>query len=418
LQANKTSSPIHHPRTVDEDDLIAYQESEQSTCKTAIASLQRMPHSAVSYAQALIRRPSITPLDEGCQELIQEWLKPMGFQRTQVNQGGVRNSLYQRTGERSGTLAFAGHTDVVPTGPLEDWLYDPFAAELDTHGILHGRGTQDMKGAIACFIAAIEISLEQGKPLPNLQLLITSDEEGESIDGTIRLMEYLQAQQCLPDIALVGEPSSLHQVGDIIRRGRRGVVQANITFKGKQGHSAYPKDADNAIHHAMPALDRIANIDWGEPCAGFPATSCQITNIQAGTGASNVIPGQCQALIDIRYNPNNDYDEICAQLHRACEAHAITADIQHTANAFVTPDGPALDAICHSITQITGLQAIKDTGGGTSDARFLALAKIPVIELGLTNSSIHQVNEQVAVHELATLTKIYTHFIQEQPTWL
>jgi succinyl-diaminopimelate desuccinylase len=264
-----------------------------------------------------------------------------------------------------------------------------------------------MKGGIACWMAAVMQLCTTFEPLPTIQLLITSDEEGESVDGTIRLVEYLQAENKLPDAVIVGEPSCSKQVGDTIRRGRRGVVQVRMTFHGKQGHSAYPDDADNAIHQAVAPLASIASIDWGEAKDGFPATSCQITNLNAGTGASNVIPGSAEAFLDIRYNPSNTFDDIKALIEQTCKGVDVNLDFDHVATAFSTPDGKFLDTVCDAIQSVTGIKTVRDTGGGTSDGRFLAAAGVPVAELGLTNDTIHQVNERVATHELDTLTDIY-----------
>ncbi|MDX8403435.1 MAG: succinyl-diaminopimelate desuccinylase [Mariprofundaceae bacterium] len=365
-------------------------------------------------AAKLICKESVTPEDGGCQNYIESLLAPLGFVRTEVNIGGITNSIYTRKGELLGTLAFAGHTDVVPTGPIEDWPHPPFKGVIEDNPngkILHGRGAQDMKGAIACWVTAISKLSSECTPLPTLQLLITSDEEGDSIDGTIRMVEKMQADGTLPDAVMVGEPSSSSNVGDVIRRGRRGVVQIAAAFEGKQGHSAYPDDAVNAVHMAAPVLEKITQIDWGETTTGFPATTCQITNVQAGTGATNVIPGTCFVSIDIRYNPGIDFEGIEQRIFRVCEDAEVVLDVQHQAEAFSTPDCPFLDQVCASIKQITGIETIRDTGGGTSDGRFLAAADIPVVELGLTNSTIHQVCECVAVHELETLTAIYYDII-------
>jgi len=366
---------------------------------------------ALNIAIKLMRRESPTPEDAGCQNYIKSLLAPLGFVHTSVDTAGITNSIYTRVGELKGTLAFAGHTDVVPTGPVEAWTHPPFEAIVD-NGILHGRGAQDMKGGIACWMSAVAQLCAQQTPLPTLQLLITSDEEGDSVDGTIRIVEHMQANNTLPDAVIVGEPSSAEKVGDTIRRGRRGVVQARITFHGKQGHSAYPQDADNAIHRAAPALDNISNIDWGQVADGFPATSCQITNFNSGTGASNVIPGTAEAFLDIRYNPGNNFEQIKSLVETACESCDTTADFDHVATAFSTPDGIFLDTVCASIERITNITTLRDTGGGTSDGRFIAAAGVPVAELGLTNSTIHQVNECVATHELDTLTAIYSDIIE------
>jgi succinyl-diaminopimelate desuccinylase len=365
---------------------------------------------ALPHAIELIRRTSVTPEDGGCQDYLESVLSPMGFRRTRVDAGTVTNSFFVRPGSKPGCLAFAGHTDVVPTGPLDAWPHPPFSAAIQA-GMLHGRGAQDMKGSIACWLTATEELLARKESLPTMQLLITSDEEGESIDGTIRIVEHLQAAGQLPDAAIVGEPSSFSKVGDTIRRGRRGVVQGSIEFIGKQGHSAYPDDADNAIHLALEPLARIAKIDWGQPAAGFPPTSCQITNIEGGTSAINVIPGRCRVTLDIRYNPGIDYRGICERIASACKGVETFIDLQHQANAFSTADGPLLDHVCDSIHRITGIQARRDTGGGTSDGRFLAAVGVPVVELGLTNDTIHQIGERVRIDELDTLTRIYTDII-------
>lgn len=367
---------------------------------------------AMTHAVALIRRESVTPEDGGCQDYLESVLAPLGFVRTRVDAGVVTNSVYIRPGERAGMLAFAGHTDVVPPGPLEKWPYPPFSATLD-EGTLHGRGAQDMKAAIACWVVAIESLLKSGVALPGMQLLITSDEEGESVDGTIRMVEHLQRQQALPDGVVVGEPSSLHRVGDTIRRGRRGVAHVSMHVQGKQGHSAYPQDADNAAHRAIPALRRILDIDWGTPAAGFPPTSCQITSLRAGEGATNVIPGVCTVFADIRYNPGIDFETIRLRIMDACsDDETIRVDIHHEANAFSTPDGPLLDLVSGSIKRIAGIDTNRDTGGGTSDGRFLAAAGVPVVELGLTNDTIHQIGERVRLDELNVLTRIYTDIIE------
>ncbi|HCS13873.1 MAG: succinyl-diaminopimelate desuccinylase [Zetaproteobacteria bacterium CG06_land_8_20_14_3_00_59_53] len=366
---------------------------------------------ALTHAIELIHRPSPTPGDGECQDYIEALLAPLGFTRTRVDAGGVTNSLYSRPGERPGVLAYAGHTDVVPTGPAERWPHPPFAAVVED-GMLHGRGAQDMKGGIACWLAALEDCCARGIPLPGLQLLITSDEEGDSVDGTIRLVEYITQQGLIPDAAVVGEPSSSKLVGDTIRRGRRGVVHVYVQVEGKQGHSAYPQDADNAIHHAVEALHRILHIDWGTPAADFPPTTCQFTNLAGGEGASNVIPGRASAFADIRYNPGLDFAAIKQRIEGACSiSGAVRLDIRHEAAAFYTPDCALLDLVERSIKRVNGVQTLRDTGGGTSDGRFIAAAGIPVVELGLTNDTIHQIGERVAVSELDELTRIYTEII-------
>ncbi len=365
---------------------------------------------ALTHAKALIRRPSVTPDDGGCQEYIASVLEPLGFDRTRVDRGEVRNSIFERRGQLPSILAYAGHTDVVPTGPLEGWTHPPFAAMVED-GVLHGRGAQDMKAGIACWLAAVEHAVSASAALSTLQLLITSDEEGESIDGTVRMVEFMREKGRLPHAAVVGEPSSTTRVGDTVRRGRRGVVHAHLTFKGKQGHSAYPQDAENAIHRAVPALLKLLSVDWGQPAQGFPPTSCQLTAIQGGEGASNVIPGRCTAFADIRYNPALDFATIRAHIEAACDGEEVELDIRHEAETYYTPDGPFLTLIRDCIHRITGMDTRFDTGGGTSDGRFLAAAGVPVVELGLTHDTIHQIGERVQLHELDTLTRIYADLI-------
>ncbi len=365
---------------------------------------------ALLHAIELIQRRSTTPDDSGCQDYLESLLEPLGFTRTHIDTGGITNSIYERYGEKTGCLAFVGHTDVVPSGPVEQWPHPPFGAVVK-NDILYGRGAQDMKGGIACWLAALERLLAKNVLLPSIQLLITSDEEGESVNGTIRMVETLQANDALPAAAIVGEPSSANRVGDVIRRGRRGVVQVAAVFEGKQGHSAYPHDAVNAIHLAVPVLDRITHIDWGKATPGFPPTTCQITNIRAGTGAANVIPGACSVALDIRYNPGIDFDCIRQCLVEACADVNVMLNIQHQAEVFSTPDGAFLDLVELSVQRVTGIMTRRDTGGGTSDGRFLAAAGVPVAELGLTNSTIHQIGECVTVGELNTLTDIYTDII-------
>ena len=269
-----------------------------------------------------------------------------------------------------------------------------------------------MKSAIACWVAAAESQIASDAFLPRLQLLITSDEEGESVDGTVRIIEHLQAGHALPDATIVGEPSCCEKVGDSARRGRRGIALVTIEFHGKQGHSAYADNTANAIHLAAPVLTKIAAIDWGKPADGFPPTTCQITNLHAGTGATNVIPGSCNAVVDVRFNPANGFNDIRQRINQACAGSKLDIHFHNQGDVFSTPDGPLLDLVSDSIRRITGLETLMNTGGGTSDGRFLAAAGVPVVEIGLTNSTIHQVNERVAVHELDTLTKIYADIIE------
>jgi len=368
---------------------------------------------AIELAQALIQRPSITPEDAGCQDLLEEVLTPLGFTRIRVDRGKVTNSIFYRPGERKAKLAFAGHTDVVPPGPEFRWRHPPFSAAIED-GFLFGRGAQDMKSSIACFVAAASTLIEQRRPLPELLLLITSDEEGESIHGTACIVEHLAQHRALwPDAVLVGEPSSLQRLGDTIRRGRRGVVQAFVTVHGKQGHSAYPDQADNAAHRLIRSLARVLAIDWGAPAEGFPPTSCEITNLSAGCGAVNVIPGTAEATIDVRYNPALSGQAVEEKLRKALQDERTSVNIQHQAEAFaVDASHPFLQLVADAVRKQLGITPRFDTGGGTSDARFFAARGIPVCELGPTNDTIHQASERIAITEIEKLTKIYQTIIE------
>ncbi|MDX8394624.1 MAG: succinyl-diaminopimelate desuccinylase [Mariprofundales bacterium] len=365
-----------------------------------------------TYARELIQRVSITPNDAGCQDWLENILAPVGFIRTRIDAGGVINSIFSRQGEQSATLAFAGHTDVVPAGLESKWLYPPFSAVIKD-SIIHGRGTQDMKGGLVCWLDAVLTMIAQGVALPNLQFLITSDEEGPSTHGTILLMAYLQKHNILPDAAIVGEPSCALKVGDTIRRGRRGVFQAELVFQGQQRHSAYPDLGHNAIHKALPVLQALYAIKWGHEYLGFPLTTCQMTNIKAGTGAINVAPGTCIVTLDIRYNPSLTAEQISDIITKTCAGADVEIDLRPQANTFCTPDGDFLDMVCRSISDIVGYEVIRDTCGGTSDARFLAAANVPVVELGLRNNTIHQINECSSLDDMLILSHIYQRIIKQ-----
>ncbi len=363
-------------------------------------------------ARALIARPSITPEDAGCQDLLEEALAPLGFQRLRADQGGVTNSLFVRKGEREGSLCFAGHTDVVPPGPEAQWPKPPFSAAVED-GVLWGRGAQDMKSSIACFVAAVARLIRAREALPTLMLAITSDEEGESIHGTAEIVRLMQQEGLVPDAVLVGEPSSKHTPGDVIRRGRRGVVQVHLLARGKQGHSAYPHEADNAAERLVRALARVLAIDWGEPAPGFPPTTAALTNLQAGCGAVNVIPGEARATLDIRYNPALSFATIQQALLAALDDEKIEARMEHHAEAFATPENhPFVRLVAESVQAVAGIAPRLDTGGGTSDARFFAAIGVPVCELGPTNDTIHQIGERIALAELEQLASIYEEIVR------
>ncbi len=357
----------------------------------------------------LMRRRSVTPTDAGCQQVMAERLRQAGFTVTALPRGEVTN-FWAQHGSQGPLLAFAGHTDVVPTGPEADWLSPPFEPTLTEDGWLRGRGAADMKASLAAMVVACEEFVEAHPDHPGrIGLLITSDEEGPAIDGTVRVVEYLQNKGMELTWCLVGEPSSSNVLGDTVKNGRRGSLGAVLTIRGLQGHIAYPHLADNPIHRALPALTELTSQHWDSGNAYFPATSLQISNINGGTGATNVIPG----LLSLQFNFRFSTEVTPEQLQQRCEAildrhgldYAIEWDL--SGKPFLTPPGDLVDAALESIRDITGVEGQLSTTGGTSDGRFIAPMGCQVVELGPVNASIHQVNERVLASDLPRLTAIY-----------
>ena len=357
---------------------------------------------------ALIARPSVTPNDQGCQQLLAERLEQAGFVVEHLRFDDVDN-LWARRGTAEPLFAFAGHTDVVPAGPLADWDSDPFDPVI-RDGKLFGRGAADMKGSIAAMLTACErFVAAHDKHAGSMAFLITSDEEGPSINGTIKVVEQLQARNEKIKWCLVGEPSSKDQTGDTIKNGRRGSLCGVLTVRGRQGHVAYPQLADNPIHRVTPALHELANIEWDAGNEFFPPTTFQISNINAGSGAENVIPGSVEVLFNLRFSTESTAESLKSRVTAVMDSHALDFDIQWrlSGQPFLTPAGELVDAARHAIRTTMGINTVLSTSGGTSDGRFIAPTGAQVVELGPVNATIHQTNECVNIAELDKLSDIY-----------
>lgn len=367
----------------------------------------------LELATALIARASVTPEDAGCQQMLIERLQAIGFDCETLVFGEVTN-LWARRGGEAPLLAFAGHTDVVPTGPRERWQSDPFVPEIRA-GLLYGRGAADMKSSIAAMVTACERFVaahpDHGG---SIALLITSDEEGVAVDGTARVIDALEARGEKIDWVLVGEPSSTARVGDVIKNGRRGSIGARLVIHGIQGHVAYPHKVDNPIHRAMPALHDLARHQWDQGNEFFPPTSLQISNINAGTGAHNVVPGHAEVLFNLRYSTEIDDAHIIATTRAILDKHELDYDIEWKISGypFLTPEGELVEAARQAIKKFTGLVTELATTGGTSDGRFIAPTGAQVLELGPVNESIHKIDEHVDVAELDTLSDIYQGILE------
>ena len=361
----------------------------------------------------LLRQPSVTPVDHTCQSIMADRLANIGFNIESMRFEDVDN-LWARRGTTSPVFCFAGHTDVVPTGSLDAWNSDPFLPEI-REGKLYGRGSADMKTALAAMVIASERFVAQH---PNhkgsIAFLITSDEEGPSINGTVKVVETLEARQEKITWCLVGEPSSTQRLGDIVKNGRRGSLNAHLTVKGKQGHVAYPHLALNPIHHASKAIAELCDTVWDHGNEYFPATSFQISNIQAGTGATNVVPGTMDLLFNFRYSTEVTADELKIRTLEILDRHAIDYDISWTLSGlpFLTPVGELITAARTAILEVTGVETELSTSGGTSDGRFIAPTGAQVLELGVLNATIHQINEHVNVADLEPLAEIYEKILE------
>ncbi|WP_437883177.1 succinyl-diaminopimelate desuccinylase [Pseudomonas sp. LRF_L74] len=357
----------------------------------------------------LIRRPSVTPEDADCQTLMCERLAAAGFTIERMRIGEVDNFWAVRGGEGP-VLCFAGHTDVVPTGPLQAWQHAPFDAQVDEDGMLCGRGAADMKGSLASMIIAVErFVAEHPNHKGRIAFLITSDEEGPAQHGTKAVVERLRERNERLDWCIVGEPSSTTLLGDVVKNGRRGSLGATLSVYGKQGHVAYPHLAQNPIHLAAPALAELAGEHWDHGNDYFPPTSFQISNLNAGTGASNVIPGELKALINFRFSTESSVDSLESRTKAILDKHGLDYHLEWALSGlpFLTQPGELLDAVAASIRETTGRETTPSTSGGTSDGRFIATLGTQVVELGPVNATIHQINERVLASDLDLLADIY-----------
>jgi succinyl-diaminopimelate desuccinylase len=362
----------------------------------------------LSLARDLIALRSITPDDAGCQALLADRLKPLGFNCETLVVNGVTN-LWARRGTTRPLVCFAGHTDVVPTGPVAEWHSDPFSPTL-RDGYLYGRGAADMKGSIAAFVTAIEGFLaEHPGAQGSIALLITSDEEGPSIDGTARVVERLAASGEIIDYCVVGEPSSVEKLGDMIKNGRRGTLSGTLTVNGVQGHIAYPHLARNPIHLAAPVLAELAAMAWDAGNEYFPPTTWQCSNIHAGTGANNVIPGKLEVQFNFRYSTASTRESLQQRFESVLRGHGLDYMLAWTGwgKPFLTPRGRLAEVASSAIQEVTGRSPELSCTGGTSDGRFIADVCNQVIELGPVNATIHKLNERVLVADLEPLAAIY-----------
>jgi len=368
----------------------------------------------LELACELIKRRSVTPADEGCQQLMIERLEAIGFCVVRLPFGDVDNFWAVR-GEGGPTLCFAGHTDVVPTGPEGDWQYPPFSPCIQD-GVLYGRGAADMKGSLAAMITAVEHFVAAQPDHPGqIAFLITSDEEGIAVNGTVKVVQWLLDHHKIPDWCLVGEPSSTKCVGDVIKNGRRGSLGAELVVRGIQGHVAYPQLADNPIHKVAPALADLAAECWDNGNDFFPATSFQVSNIHAGTGATNVIPGTVQVLFNFRFSTEVTVEQLKSRTETILKQHRLDYELQWhlSGQPFLTEQGPLVEAAVSSIREITGIETQLSTAGGTSDGRFIAPHGCQVVELGPVNATIHKVNESASVEDIDALEKIYRRILEK-----
>ena len=368
----------------------------------------------IKLAQDLIQQASVTPEDGDCQTILSKRLDALGFGSETLVFEDVTN-LWARRGTEGPLLTFAGHTDVVPTGPVEEWDHPPFSARIEDD-TLYGRGAADMKGSIAAFITACERFVSRHPDHKgSIALLITSDEEGPAKNGTVKVIETLEQRNEKIDWCLVGEPSSTNTLGDVIKNGRRGSLNGNLTIKGKQGHVAYPHLALNPIHQACDALAELTKQEWDQGNDFFPATTFQITNMHSGTGATNVIPGKTNALINFRFSTEVTAEELITRAEAIFDRHKLDYNIEWNLSGlpFLTEAGPLVEAAKYAIAEHTGTITELSTSGGTSDGRFIAPTGAQVLELGPLNATIHQVNEHVSIKDLNALSKIYETILEQ-----
>jgi succinyl-diaminopimelate desuccinylase len=370
--------------------------------------------STLELSQALISKPSISPDDGGCQLLLSERLESMGFIVEHLPFGDVSN-FWARKGEDAPLVCFAGHTDVVPPGEKSQWHSDPFTPEV-RDGRLYGRGAADMKSSLAAMITASERYLENNTKFSgSIAFLVTSDEESLALDGTRRVMEVLQDREEHIDYCIVGEPSSSEKLGDIIRNGRRGSLNGILTVHGTEGHVAYPELANNPVHRFLPALSALSEVTWDQGNDYFPPTTFQISNIHAGDGTNNVVPGEMNALFNFRFSSEVTAEQLMDKTASIFDAHYndYTLEWQLSGNPFITAAGVLTNAVTAAIKEVTGTDTQLSTGGGTSDGRFIAPSGAEVVEIGPCNKTIHKINEEVLVEDLEKLSSIYESILQK-----
>ncbi|HID45970.1 MAG TPA: succinyl-diaminopimelate desuccinylase [Chromatiaceae bacterium] len=367
----------------------------------------------LELAKDLISRPSVTPEDEGCQELMMERLGALNFELEPLNFGDTKN-FWARRGKQSPLFCFAGHTDVVPPGSPDAWQSPPFQPEI-RDGLLYGRGAADMKGSLAAMITATEAFVEKHpQHKGSIAYLITSDEEGPATNGTVKVIENLENRDEKIDWCLVGEPSSTHRLADVVKNGRRGSHGCRLVVKGVQGHVAYPHLARNPVHEALPALTELAATEWDEGNDFFPPTTFQISNIHAGTGATNVIPGSLEVIFNFRFSTETTHKQLEQRVEEILDRHSLDYAIEWALSGppFLTAEGALLDAARQAVRDVMGYDTELSTSGGTSDGRFIAPTGAQVLEMGPLNATIHKVNECVAVDDLDKLSTIYFRLLE------
>ena len=376
-----------------------------------------MSDTTLELAKKIIACPSVTPEDAGCVDILVERLKPLGFSIEFINRNGVTN-LWARRGTSAPLFVFAGHTDVVPTGPLDQWTSPPFAPEI-RDGMLYGRGTADMKSSVAASVTAVEAFIAANPNHPgSLAFLLTSDEEGDATDGTVIIVEALKARGETLDFCIIGEPTSVDTLGDMIKNGRRGSLSGVLTVKGIQCHIAYPEKGRNPIHEAAPALAELAATEWDQGNEYYQPTTWQISNIHGGTGATNVVPGSVEIKFNFRFSTASTPEGLQQRLCAILDQHKLDYEIKWTLGArpFLTGRGPLADAATTAIRDICGIETELSTTGGTSDGRFIAEICRQMLEIGPVNATSHKIDECVAIDALPKLSAIYRRILEQLMT--